>query len=154
MSSSDTRDTEPRSIFNVSALTGLVQSIAGHFSQFSRRFSRSERRKNAAHELGRRGERLAAKYLKRHGYKILYRNYRASGGGEIDLVCRERAMNTLVFVEVKTRSGTDFGMPADAVNKDKQRLIIRGALSWLRLLDRPDIHFRFDIVEVLVLNGV
>lgn len=96
---------------------------------------------------------MAAKFLKRHGYKILYRNYRASRGGEVDLVCRERATNTLVFVEVKTRSGTDYGMPADAVDKDKQRLIIRGALSWLRLLDRPDIHFRFDIVEVLVLKG-
>lgn len=95
---------------------------------------------------------MAGRYLKRRGYKVLYRNYRASGGGEIDLVCRERATNTLVFVEVKTRSGIDFGMPADAVNKEKQRLIIRGALSWLRLLDRPDIHFRFDIVEVLILK--
>lgn len=84
---------------------------------------------------------------------MLYRNYRASGGGEIDLVCRERHTSTLVFVEVKTRSGTDYGMPADAVDKDKQRLIIRGGLSWLRLLNRPDIHFRFDIVEVLVLKG-
>jgi putative endonuclease len=53
-------------------------------------------------------------------------------------------------VEVKTRSRTDFGNPADAVNKEKQRLIIRGALSWLRLLDNPDILFRFDIVEVLL----
>src|SRR6476620_6619518 len=119
MSSSDTRDTEQRSIFSASVLTDLVQSIAGRFSQFSRRFSHSERRKNAAHELGRRGERLAGRYLKRRGYKVLYRNYRASGGGEIDLVCRERATNTLVFVEVKTRSGIDFGMPADAVNKEK-----------------------------------
>ena len=154
MSSSDTKDTEPRSIFSVCGLTVLAQSIADLSCRFGRRFYRSNRKRNAAHELGRRGERLAARYLKRNGYKILYRNYRASRGGEVDLVCRERATNTLVFVEVKTRSGTDYGDPADAVNKEKQRLIIRGALSWLRLLDRPDIHFRFDIVEVLVLPGI
>jgi putative endonuclease len=65
-------------------------------------------------------------------------------------VCRDRATNTLVFVEVKTRSRVDFGNPADAVNKEKQRLIIRGALAWLRLLDNPDILFRFDIVEVVI----
>ncbi len=52
------------------------------------------------------GERLAEKYLRRHGYKILYRNFRAPGGGEVDLVCRDIAENTLVFVEVKTRTAT------------------------------------------------
>ena len=57
-------------------------------------------------------------------------------------------------MEVKTRSRVDFGNPADAVNKEKQRLIIRGALSWLRLLDNPDVLFRFDIVEVVVRKEV
>lgn len=92
---------------------------------------------------------MAARFLqRRHGYQLLYRNYRARGGGEVDLVCRDG--DTLVFVEVKTRASLRFGRPAEAVNAGKQALITRGALAWLRLLGNPDIFFRFDIVEVLV----
>ena len=100
------------------------------------------------HALGRRGERLAERHLRRTGYKVLYRNYRAPKGGEVDLVCREA--DTLVFVEVKTRSSEQFGAPAEAVTRSKQQLIARGALAWLKLLGNPDILFRFDIVEVRV----
>lgn len=78
---------------------------------------------------------------------MLYRNYRAKHGGEVDIVCRDGA--SLVFVEVKTRSNTEFGNPADAVTLEKQKLIRRGALSWLRLLNDPSIVYRFDIVEVI-----
>jgi len=85
---------------------------------------------------------------RRHGYKILYRNFRGRRGGEIDIVCRDR--DTLVFVEVKTRAGEDFGRPIDAVDREKQIRISRGGLAWLRLLDNPDILFRFDVVEVLL----
>jgi len=52
-------------------------------------------------------------------------------------------------VEVKTRRGTGYGAPAEAVSRDKQKLIARGALAWLRMLDNPDILFRFDIVEIV-----
>ena len=82
---------------------------------------------------------------------MLRRNFRAEGGGEVDLVCRDGEV--LAFVEVKTRRRRDFGDPRSAVNRKKQRLIIRGALEWLRLLDRPDLTFRFDIVEVVVEFG-
>ena len=81
---------------------------------------------------------------------MLRRNFRARGGGEVDIVCRDKPENTLTFIEVKTRTSTDFGRPADAVKSDKRELITRGALAWLRLLDNPDILFRFDIVEVLI----
>ena len=114
-----------------------------------RLFFRSESTRAPHLELGRRGEEAAARFLKRRGYKILYRNFRAPKGGEIDLVCREKATDTLVFVEVKTRSSTEYGRPAEAVKRDKQRLISKGALAWLRMLDHPDILFRFDIVEAL-----
>ena len=98
-------------------------------------------------EVGKLGERLAASFLKKkEGMKILYRNFRAPKGGELDLVCRDG--DTLVFVEVKTRTSLRFGRPAEAVNKKKQMLIVRGALEWLRQLDHPDLLFRFDIVEV------
>lgn len=97
--------------------------------------------------LGREGETTAVRHLRENGYKILRRNFRAPHGGEVDVVCRHG--KELVFVEVKTRSGEEFGRPADAVDSKKRRLIIRGAMKWLRLLDMPDITFRFDIVEVV-----
>lgn len=68
----------------------------------------------------------------------------------MDIVCRDRSCETLVFVEVKTRRTRDYGDPSAAVNLDKQKLIARGALAWLRLLGRDDVPFRFDIVEVVV----
>lgn len=91
---------------------------------------------------------LAARHLRRNGYKVLYRNFRAPRGGEVDIVCRDG--DELVFVEVKTRSTRDYGSPASAVNREKQALIARGALAWLRLLDNPDVIFRFDIVEIVI----
>ena len=102
-------------------------------------------------QLGRRGEKLAAQHLRRQGFKILYRNFRGRTGGEIDLVCRDR--DTLVFVEVKTRTREDFGRPLEAVNRKKEHRISMGALAWLRLLGNPDIFFRFDVVEVLIAPG-
>jgi putative endonuclease len=125
---------------------GLRQSIAALFSRFSRPNSASDPR----HTLGSHGERLAAKFLRRQRHKILRRNYRAKHGGEVDLVCRDLVENELVFVEVKTRTSDEFGRPADAVNLAKQELIARGARSWLKLLDRPEVVFRFDIIEVIV----
>lgn len=101
-------------------------------------------------ELGQRGEKLAEGHLRKNGYKILHRNFRAPKGGEVDIVCRDKRKNTLVFVEVKTKTSTAHGDAVYAVNEEKQRLITRGALAWLRLLGNPDITFRFDIVEVLV----
>ncbi len=98
-----------------------------------------------------RGEKLAAKFLRRSGYKILYRNYRPKGGGEVDLVCRDG--DTLAFVEVKTRSSGQFGRPGDAVNTEKRELIARGARSWMHLLDRTDVLARFDVVEVIAGEG-
>jgi putative endonuclease len=97
---------------------------------------------------GARGEKLASQFLRSHGYKILYRNFRDRTGGEIDIVCRDG--DTLVFVEVKTRGGEEFGRPVEAVDRQKQMRVSKGGLAWLRLLDNPDIVFRFDVVEVLL----
>lgn len=133
---------------------GLVRFIGDLFFPFSRRSFRSPRPgENEAQWLGREGERLAQRYLRRQRYKILYRNFRAPHGGEVDLVCRDRTCETLAFVEVKTRRGLGYGAPAEAVTRDKQKLIARGALAWLRMLDNPDVIFRFDIVEVVIEDG-
>ncbi len=103
-------------------------------------------------EIGVLGENLAALHLEREErMKVLHRNFRAPHGGEVDLICRDR--DVLAFIEVKTRTTEKYGRPSDAVNKDKQALIARGAMHWLRLLDHPDIHFRFDIAEVVLEDG-
>jgi putative endonuclease len=111
------------------------------------RFSRSKELSEHL-RLGARGEKLACTFLRRGGYNILYRNFRARHGGEVDIVCRDG--DTLVFVEVKTRTREDFGRPVEAVNAAKRKLISRGALAWLQLLDNPDILVRFDVVEIVL----
>ena len=58
-----------------------------------------------------------------------------------------------MFVEVKTRTREDFGRPLEAVDRAKQKRISRGALAWLRMLENPEILFRFDVVEVIVAEG-
>src|ERR1700704_7140782 len=128
--------------------TALVRFIADLSSRWRSRFSPSR----PEHlRLGTRGEILACRFLRRNGYKVLHRNFRGRTGGEIDIVCRDK--DTLVFVEVKTRTREDFGRPFDSVDRDKQRRIARGGLAWLRLLDDPDILFRFDVVEVIIAEG-
>ena len=101
-------------------------------------------------KLGRTGEKLAAAYLRRNGFRILYKNFRPQRGGEIDLVCRDRRAATLVFVEVKTRTTDAFGAPYLGVTQAQQQRIIRGAKEWLRLLNDPRVPYRFDVVEVLM----
>jgi len=100
--------------------------------------------------LGERGEKFAARYLRRHGYKILVRRFK-SRAGEIDIVCRHKEW--LVFVEVKTRKSDQYGAPSEAVTREKQKHMSKVALEYLRLLGNPQIHWRFDIVEVIMQDG-
>src|SRR5512146_46093 len=131
--------------------SALARSIADLSNQWRNRFWPWAKSSKSGHlRRGARGEKLACRCLKRNGYKILFRNFRGRSGGEIDVVCRDD--DTVVFVEVKTRSREDFGRPISAVDRDKRKRISRGALAWLRMLDNPDILFRFDIVEVIVSN--
>ena len=129
-----------------------VRYIAGRFSRLLNSVWISDpAAKPDKVAVGRHGEIVAARWLWTRGCKVLYRNYRGPDGGEVDIVCRHG--NVLAFVEVKTRTSTAFGRPAQAVTLDKQSLIIRGATAWLRLLGVPDIAWRFDIVEVLLIPG-
>ena len=102
-------------------------------------------------EIGNLGEDIAAHYLVANGRKILYRNYRGPRGGEIDIVARDG--DTLSFVEVKTRTKKGYGRPLEAVTRDKQELLERGANAWLKLLGRRDLVWRFDVVEVILSDG-
>jgi putative endonuclease len=129
--------------------SALARSIAGLSNRWRSRFSRWKNSPQSGHlRRGARGEKVACRFLKRNGYKVLYRNFKGRTGGEIDIVCRDA--DTLVFVEVKTRSGENFGRPIEAVDREKRKRISRGALAWLRMLDNPDVLFRFDVVEVIV----
>src|SRR2546422_6437341 len=99
---------------------------------------------------GETGERAAKRHLKRQGLKFLTANFR-SERGEIDLIFRDG--DCLVFVEVKTRSSEEWVRPAAAVNGERRRRLTRTALDYLRLLKNPPVKIRFDIVEVLLLDG-
>ncbi len=99
---------------------------------------------------GELGERAAKKFLQKAGLKFLAANFR-SARGEIDLVFRDD--DCLVFVEVKTRSSEEWSRPADAVDARKKKLLSQTALDYLRLLKNPEVKFRFDIVEVLLVEG-
>jgi putative endonuclease len=101
--------------------------------------------------VGNSGEKLAAKFLRREGLKVLYRNFRAPKGGEVDIVCRDG--ECLVFTEVKTRTSSDYGNLGRAVDRKKQTLITKGAMAWLRALNFPEVIFRFDVVEVILEPG-
>lgn len=95
--------------------------------------------------LGRRGERAAEKYLRRNGYRIVARNFRAAGA-EIDLVAMDR--ETLVFVEVKTRRSRDAGAPEEAVDERKQKQIRRAAELFATRYRADEVTMRFDIIAV------
>ena len=97
--------------------------------------------------LGERGENFAAEHLRRHGYKILVRRFKTRAG-EMDIICRQK--DWLVFVEVKTRKSDDYGQPSEAVTREKQKHMSKVALEYLRMLGNPQIHWRFDIVEVIL----
>jgi len=102
-------------------------------------------------EIGDFGEKVAAAWLRTQGCKVLYRNFRAPHGGEVDIVARHGSL--LLFVEVKTRRAGAKIRGFDAVNAGKQALIERGANEWLRLLGTREIPWRFDVIEVSVEQG-
>jgi len=94
---------------------------------------------------GQRGEDEACRYLRARGYEIVERNYR-TGQGEIDIVAREG--ETLVFVEVKTRSEDTFGGPEAAVHSAKQRRLVAAARGFLGETG-CQLPVRFDVIAVL-----
>jgi putative endonuclease len=95
--------------------------------------------------LGRRGEQAAERHLRRSGYRIVERNFRAAGA-EIDIVAMDG--DTLVFVEVKTRSGAGAGTPVDAVDRRKQERMRRAAEAFAARHRASDWTIRFDVVAI------
>lgn len=98
-------------------------------------------------KLGNRGEKIAANFLRKRGYRIIEKNYH-SRLGEIDIVAREN--DSVVFVEVKTRRSTDFGLPEEALSYDKRRRLTKVAMGYLAHRRIEDINCRFDVVSILM----
>ena len=96
--------------------------------------------------VGRFGEDVAVRHLEAAGLEILDRNWRCRDG-ELDIVARDG--ETLVFCEVKTRSGVAFGTPEEAVGTAKVARIRRLAARWLADHRPPPAPLRFDVVAVL-----
>ncbi|HEV7469937.1 MAG: protein yraN [Pseudonocardia sp.] len=101
----------------------------------------------AKDELGRRGEDVAVEYLQNRGLVVLSRNWRCRDG-ELDVVATDRAR--LVVCEIKTRSGTRYGEPAEAVTEKKAATIRRVTRAWLAEHHVGWCEIRFDVVAVLM----
>jgi putative endonuclease len=101
---------------------------------------------NPKDELGRQGEQIAADYLRRIGLQILDRNWSCQEG-EIDIVAAER--RALVICEVKTRSGTRYGTPLEAITRRKRSRLRRLAVRWVLAHGVLFDEVRVDAVGVL-----
>ena len=109
-------------------------------------------------DLGRRGEAMARRALKHKGLKLLAENYRCPKG-EIDLIFldtstrRAAGVETLVFVEVKTRTSDEYTSPEFAVDSDKQRRIRTASDYYVSRHDADDYDVRYDIVSIVARDG-
>lgn len=97
-------------------------------------------------ELGKTGEQLAREYLITKGYKILETNWR-SGKDEIDIIARDKQQ--IVVVEVKTRTSNVLVEPEAAVAKEKQRMLVRGANTYVQRYN-INAEVRFDILSIII----
>lgn len=96
---------------------------------------------------GAQAEEQATQYLSQKGYRVLARNFRATGG-EIDIVAFQK--DTLVFVEVKERASQAFGGPIAAVTSTKQKRIVHAALQFIKIHKKVTYDaIRFDVICIL-----
>lgn len=94
---------------------------------------------------GAAAEDVACRYLEAQGFVLVTRNFRCRGG-ELDLIMRDGEY--LVFIEVRSRSYTRYGAPAESVTRTKQRRLLRAAALYLQR-QRQDLPCRFDVVAIL-----
>jgi putative endonuclease len=97
--------------------------------------------------LGRRGEDIAHRYLQKSGMTVVARNYKPGEDSEIDIVARQG--DTIVFVEVKSRSSAEFGNPDRAIDQEKQKHIVRAARAYVRRAGINWDQVRFDVISVI-----
>jgi len=103
-------------------------------------------------DIGDRGEEIAATHLDDAGYRILARNYRHRRH-EVDLVCKDPGKEEFVFVEVKARSGTEFGVPEASITEEKRQSLRTAARGYLHAEEAEGAPARFDVVTVMLGEG-
>ena len=101
-------------------------------------------------QLGKQGEQIAAHFLKSKGLSIREINSRCSAG-EIDIIAEDN--DTIVFVEVKTRSSEGFGLPEESVHFFKQKKLIQLAMYYLQKKQLQNKRCRFDVVSIIIRNN-
>ncbi len=149
MVSRATKDMERKSIWKHFGFTALAATIVSRFSRCLNSpcpLILADGKFREPKWIGEYGEKTATDWLRARQFKILARNFRAPRGGEVDIVARDG--KRLLFIEVKTRRAGTTIRPLDAVGREKQRLIERGANEWLRRLGTRSIPWRFDVIEV------
>ncbi len=99
--------------------------------------------------LGKKGENAAVKFLEQRGYVIVDRNWRCPAG-EADIIAFDG--DTLVFIEVKTRSDIEKGFPEEAITKTKRDKYEKISAYYLRDSNYDELVFRFDVIGILVLG--
>ncbi len=104
------------------------------------------------HEIGKIGENLAAKYLENNDYKILERNFEAKQG-EIDIIALDMEKKELVFIEVKTRTNLKYGKPVEAVDKTKQKHLIKTIKYYIYKRHLENEYIRVDVIEIYLHNN-
>lgn len=96
--------------------------------------------------LGRLGEKAAAKFLFKNGLRIIETNYE-NEFGEIDIIAEDK--DTVVFVEVKTRTSDKFGAPEEAVDDNKQNFITQTSKIYLKINKAEAREIRYDIISII-----
>lgn len=102
-------------------------------------------------QLGRFGEDIACEYLKNNNYCIIERNFRCNQG-EIDIIAFDNINKEIVFIEVKTRSNFNYGLPCEAVNYKKKMHIVKTIKYYLNYRNIKISYIRVDVIEIMV-NG-
>ncbi len=101
---------------------------------------------DARKQIGARGEEKAVRYLAGKGYKIIDQNFKCRIG-ELDIIAMEG--QTLVIIEVKTRSNLSYGLPCEAITAEKKRHILRTLRYYIMIHRLEDLDLRIDVIEIL-----
>lgn len=96
-------------------------------------------------EVGKLGERIAHRYLRKHGYHIREKGFRCRHG-EIDIIAQKK--DCIVFVEVRARTGLDFGTPEESLTRAKKRRLIASALTYTSTHQDLPAQWRIDVVAI------
>ena len=101
------------------------------------------------HETGSEGEKIATNYLEQKGYTILERNFSCKQG-EIDIIALDN--QEIVFIEVKTRTNTNYGLASEAVNKQKKKHLIKAIKYYIHIRNLENEYIRIDVIEIYIKN--